>query len=86
MHCPKNILNLRIKTEPVTVEAHATGPLVYAICLVSGPDICKQKSYMHLHLHLRDWFAFKTKILNIVGIVQASNHTLAFQFFFISTS
>ena len=24
VHCPKNILNLRIKTEPITIEADET--------------------------------------------------------------
>ena len=29
MHCPKNNLNFRIKTEPVTVGAHATDNLLF---------------------------------------------------------
>ena len=29
MHCPKNNLNFRIKTEPVTVDAHSTDNLFF---------------------------------------------------------
>ena len=35
-HCPKNYLNFRMKTEPITVGAEAT---VFRICLVSGPSV-----------------------------------------------
>ena len=38
LHCPKNYLNLRLKTMPVTFEADAT---VYStVCMFFVPDIC----------------------------------------------
>ena len=39
VNCPKNNLNLRRITEPITVGADET-----VHCLVSGPNMCKQKT------------------------------------------
>ena len=74
MHCPKNNLNFRIKTEPVTVDAHSTDNLFFL-------------AQMYEYLHVRcicsssDRPGFYAKIQLIFGIAWPIDHWPVFTLF-----
>ena len=76
-HCSKKKINLRIKTEHVTVDADAT---VYVWLL--SQIMCKQKRDVYRRIQLQPWQApFLCGDIFFFALIKDGKHRIVFRFF-----